>query len=300
MMNKRNNGITLVALVITIIVLLIMAGVSIALVVGDNGIISRSAQAKNDSVISQEIEQIELAYTSAKTKNLGGDVSASDLQNELDLSVGVNKTTTRNGNNTLNVFYQETKHNYNVNKGRVTRLADGEVANTGLSDAEKLKQFYLANNYNDDIGPYVEDTPYEVDGKEVWFICGDEYGNGYVLYNGSIFQVEIDLDNEPYPVTDVQFIKTSNIDLTTFGEYTDTIGTLEIKVLVTPSTPESLVHGDYYGPTTAGNELYYLKEDLFELDYNRPFIGGYETNDNYGSHYYDATGEPAQVSNNNL
>ena len=37
----NNNGVTLVALVVTIIVLLILAGVSITMVVGPNGVITR-------------------------------------------------------------------------------------------------------------------------------------------------------------------------------------------------------------------------------------------------------------------
>ena len=196
--------------------------------------------------------------------------------------------------NSLKVLFNETGHSYNVNNGRVGNGTGGE---TGLSDAEKLKQFYLANNYNDDIGPYVVDTPYEVDGKEVWFIgMDDEDLAVYVLYNGSIFQVEVDWDNDPYPVTDVQFVKTSNIDLTTFGEYTDTIGTLDIKVLITPSTPENLVHGDFGGPTTAESKCYYPKENADEPDFDRPFIGGYVTNDIGGEqHCYEATGEPTHI-----
>jgi hypothetical protein len=42
---KKQNGITLVALVITIIVLLILAGVSISLALGNNGVLTRSSQA---------------------------------------------------------------------------------------------------------------------------------------------------------------------------------------------------------------------------------------------------------------
>ena len=46
-MNKRNSeGITLIALVITIIVLLILAGVSIQILVGENGLIIRTINAK--------------------------------------------------------------------------------------------------------------------------------------------------------------------------------------------------------------------------------------------------------------
>ena len=45
-MKKGQNGITLVALVITIIVLLILAGVSIAMLTGDNGILTKATKAK--------------------------------------------------------------------------------------------------------------------------------------------------------------------------------------------------------------------------------------------------------------
>lgn len=42
---KNNKGITLIALVVTIIVLLILAGVSIAMLTGQNGILNRASQA---------------------------------------------------------------------------------------------------------------------------------------------------------------------------------------------------------------------------------------------------------------
>ena len=46
---KKNKGITLVALVVTIVVLLILAGVSINLVLGDNGIIAKAKEAQKKS-----------------------------------------------------------------------------------------------------------------------------------------------------------------------------------------------------------------------------------------------------------
>ena len=45
----RNGGITLIALVITIIVLLILAGVTITALSGDNGILTRAADAKEQT-----------------------------------------------------------------------------------------------------------------------------------------------------------------------------------------------------------------------------------------------------------
>ena len=47
---RNQRGITLIALVITIIVLLILAGVSIAMLTGDNGILSKARQAQTDTV----------------------------------------------------------------------------------------------------------------------------------------------------------------------------------------------------------------------------------------------------------
>ena len=46
---KKNKGITLVALVVTIVVLLILAGVSINLVLGNNGIIAKAKEAQRKS-----------------------------------------------------------------------------------------------------------------------------------------------------------------------------------------------------------------------------------------------------------
>lgn len=46
-MFKKENGITLVALVVTIIVLLILAGVAISLTVGNNGLFTRAQNAAN-------------------------------------------------------------------------------------------------------------------------------------------------------------------------------------------------------------------------------------------------------------
>ena len=43
--NEKNKGITLIALVVTIVVLLILAGTTIMSIFGENGIVSRAAEA---------------------------------------------------------------------------------------------------------------------------------------------------------------------------------------------------------------------------------------------------------------
>ena len=63
---KKNNGITLIALVITIIVLLILAGVSISMLTGDNGILMKAQRAKDVTQISSEKEALQLTMINKK------------------------------------------------------------------------------------------------------------------------------------------------------------------------------------------------------------------------------------------
>lgn len=58
---KKENGITLIALVITIIVLLILAGVSIAMLTGDNGILNKATDASRETLAAEAEEAIKLA-----------------------------------------------------------------------------------------------------------------------------------------------------------------------------------------------------------------------------------------------
>lgn len=61
-MKKWNNrGITLIALVITIIVLLILAGISIATLTGENGLLSKAETAKKETQRASAEEKVKIA-----------------------------------------------------------------------------------------------------------------------------------------------------------------------------------------------------------------------------------------------
>ena len=62
---KKNFGITLIALVVTIIVLLILAGISISMLTGQNGILNRAAEAKEKTEDANKEEQRKLAQAEA-------------------------------------------------------------------------------------------------------------------------------------------------------------------------------------------------------------------------------------------
>ena len=68
---RRERGITLIALVITIIVLIILAGISIQLILGENGIITKAKQSSKDYKISKTLEKLELEKADLVMKKEG-------------------------------------------------------------------------------------------------------------------------------------------------------------------------------------------------------------------------------------
>ena len=105
---------------------------------GDNSILSKAGQARDDTIVGQEKEQVEMAYVSAAVKKLGGNVTDQDLQDELDLSVGANKTeVTSNGDDTLNVYFIDTEHNYTVdNNGNVEKYVEPDLITVAEAKSE--------------------------------------------------------------------------------------------------------------------------------------------------------------------
>lgn len=68
-MKKKEKGITLIALVVTIVVLLILAGVSISMLTGENGIITQAQNAKLTTERSSLREQLQLDAISGADKD---------------------------------------------------------------------------------------------------------------------------------------------------------------------------------------------------------------------------------------
>ena len=64
---KNQKGITLIALVITIIVLLILAGVTIAMLTGENGILTKAKTADTDTKNAEAAERINMELQAFKT-----------------------------------------------------------------------------------------------------------------------------------------------------------------------------------------------------------------------------------------
>ena len=150
--NKVEKGITLIALVITIIVLLILAGISITMLSGDNSILNRAGQAKNKTELTslkEETQTVMLGRTTEKT--ISGNNSKT-LKEELESNVSnatvesINATEESEG--LTDVYYVRRNGQY------VTVYNDGNIIDGKVS---------IWKGIND-----IESPKFEKDSNDVW------------------------------------------------------------------------------------------------------------------------------------
>lgn len=176
----KNKGITLIALVITIIVMLILAAIAISMLTGDNSILKRATDSKKNTEESQIIEEAKIDILAKITDNEGKAISKKQLKDVLknyfneeevgklvipdDLSSANDELTTKDGK-------------YKI---KLSDIYNGKVENRWEYD--HALQTVENGNLTLKIGDYVNTTPYTVDGKQFdgkWRVLGEE--NGQVL-----------------------------------------------------------------------------------------------------------------------
>lgn len=144
MKRKNDTGITLLVLVITIIILLILAGITISAITGDDGIIKNARSAKEDTEIANEKEIVEKATVQSMGNNKYGNLEENGLQSELDKVIGGGKTDVTDIGDEFEVVFIDSNRYYMVDKdGNVGEAEDiikdknpGDIT-TG-KDGEKL------------------------------------------------------------------------------------------------------------------------------------------------------------------
>ena len=101
---KGNKGITLIALVVTIIVLLILAAVAIAMLTGDNSILKRAQSTQAYTAIGAAKDEVNLAYNAAFADYLKAKYEADNTVNpaEIKFSTFLNKRIGEARTNTTN------------------------------------------------------------------------------------------------------------------------------------------------------------------------------------------------------
>ena len=130
---KTNKGITLIALVITIIVLLILAGVTIATLTGDNGILTKAQNAKEKNAQKTVEEQINLAVQASRI-NEGLVIDKDILEQELTNN-GIEIT--KSENDELPWTVKKDGYVYTISENGEVKEKEGLVITAG--DIEILK-----------------------------------------------------------------------------------------------------------------------------------------------------------------
>mgnify|MGYP002704264837 CR=1 FL=1 len=106
MKTKENKGVTLIALAVTIIVMLILAGVTVSTLTGNSGITAKAQLAKKMSKVSSEKEAIQLAVSLAKMEKY------LDEDNEYYIGIPLYDKTLENGNKWNIVMINDTQKIY--------------------------------------------------------------------------------------------------------------------------------------------------------------------------------------------
>ena len=140
-MKKKDKGITLITLVISVIVLLILASVTIAALSGNNGILTKAKDAKEKTEIGQEKEVVELATISAQMGEKYQSLNQVNLQKEIDKQYGEGKTIVRdNGDNTFTVSFIESKREYDITSKGVEKGKDWNEIMQNAKAPEEQKE----------------------------------------------------------------------------------------------------------------------------------------------------------------
>lgn len=155
-LKKEVRGITLVALVVTIIILLILSGVAINLSIGEEGIFKRAVESTEKMSEAQEKEKIELAVINSKIDNVGTlEISGESLKNTLEEQFNNKEEITLIDNNDGSYMLKinNTEREYYINN-------DGEIIDNSnmlaINTEEELKKFRdKVNRGNTYEGKYV-------------------------------------------------------------------------------------------------------------------------------------------------
>ena len=133
MKTKEIKGITLIALVITVIVLLILAAVTIGAITGNNGIIGQANDAKLQTEIAEEKEILGVATVNAMGKDKEGNVTKINLDGELDKNPGKTNYSSEEKEEGIIVTFKTSQRKYLVEtNGNITEYEDSVIIDEDL------------------------------------------------------------------------------------------------------------------------------------------------------------------------
>ena len=134
---KSKNAITLLALVITIIIMLLLAGVAIQMTIGKNGLIAKSTQAKTQQAKAELYSTAKLEYLNLKTKAIENNQPEPAVESVLSESSFLNKYNIV-GNNITNKNSEFIETKENLLKELATLISNSDTPIIADEDKDKL------------------------------------------------------------------------------------------------------------------------------------------------------------------
>ena len=133
MVLKEGRGITLIALVITIVVILVLAGVTIGAVIDDNGIINKTEDAKAQAIQDNEKEIINRAQMLARIRSKDGTISKESFEEALKEEAEPNETELDGDSSKVKVKFIESGNEYIVD---LDSIDGGSTGNSTIGGEE--------------------------------------------------------------------------------------------------------------------------------------------------------------------
>lgn len=119
---KNSRGITLLALIVTVIVLIILASISISAITGNNSLINQAIKSKDETGIAEEKELVEKCVAYAKAKHKYGSLTKTDLEDQLEIYTQDRTYVDPESDNPIKVTFTDSGRNYFVDvDGNVTK-----------------------------------------------------------------------------------------------------------------------------------------------------------------------------------
>ena len=259
---KKNKGITLVALVVTIIVLIILAGISINLLLGDSGIITIAKKAKENTELAKTEEEKALNDIYEQLENEGGNSgeNTSDdtivklaefklaIANAIEEAGGIKPEVTAEtsifANNIKGILKEVTKDATatadNISEGK-TAWVNGElITGTGADNKEYsikvISSFYNGKAITESLGTTGCSSS-----------AHNSQGSWYLSENNFNYEKTLNLYETPDKKMAALNIINFNISCSSSNAYDDTWGRYNMNYSVVTDTNKTLDSGSISG-----------------------------------------------------
>ena len=149
---KSKKGITLIALVVTIVIILILAGITVGMVTSDNGILKETKSAKMQAEIDNEKSIVERAKMLTMMRDKSGKVTMAVFEPALKDEAGTNPTEVSDAGETIEVLFTDSNRYYEVDKdGNVSEPQEvvkdeyaGDITKGGRCDGSEEKPYEIS------------------------------------------------------------------------------------------------------------------------------------------------------------